>query len=395
MNNLRINTAQLNQAQTWLHRSAALAQLQAELGSEIVDVVERMHGSISQKPWPFSPLQNEHTRGLTSFVYACVKGGFTLSQTGLKQLTKHLPPATTDEPGWLQFRAILNGVVGDTLSKHQNPLALPMSFEQATPAPTANSNTLLLFIHGLCMHEAGWQIGAHPKYANALATQLNARTAYLRYNSGKHISENGQELAQQLEEYAQDDTRIVIIGHSMGGLLTRSACHYAQQHGLNWPQKLTHIATLGTPHHGAPLERAGNLANTQLLITPYSKPLMRLGNLRSAGIKDLRFGNLLDSDWRDANNPDHTHDTRTPVPQLPHTHYLLIAGTQSIQIPDNPRQAKHDQLVTVASAWGQSRNNQHHWPDHPHITRTLLPSITHIPLISTDLTYQKIIEWIS
>ncbi len=59
-------------------------------------------------------------------------------------------------------------------------------------------------------------------------------------------------------------TELVIIGHSMGGLVARSACHYAAQARNEWLRRLDKIIFIGTPHHGAPLERGGNWVDVLL-----------------------------------------------------------------------------------------------------------------------------------
>jgi hypothetical protein len=125
----------------------------------------------------------------------------------------------------------------------------------------------------------------------------------VRYNTGLHTSQNGQTLSNQLELLSAlwpvPLTEISVLVHSMGGLVTRSAVHAAQHSQRHWVKKLKNIVFLGTPHHGAPLEKAGNWIDVLLGVTPYSAPFKRLVELRSSGITDLRFGNVLDSDWED------------------------------------------------------------------------------------------------
>jgi len=92
--------------------------------------------------------------------------------------------------------------------------------------------------------------------------------------------------------------RLAIVGHSMGGLVARSACHYATQAGHTLPGRLDDLVLLGTPHIGAPPERAGAWVDFLMEISPYSAPLARLGKVRSALIKDLRHGYVRDEDWQ-------------------------------------------------------------------------------------------------
>ena len=123
-----------------------------------------------------------------------------------------------------------------------------------------------------------------------------SQPVYLHYNSGRHVSENGREFAALLEQlvagWPVPVDELVIVGHSMGGLVARSACHHAEAQGQAWLASLTKLVCLGTPHHGAPLERGGRWVDVLLGLSPYVAPFARLGKARSAGITDLRFGNL-------------------------------------------------------------------------------------------------------
>lgn len=377
----------------WLARSASLVQMGAGLGSEITDVVERMHGSIGQRPLPWSKLESEHTKGITGFVYGCVKTSFASAHWGLRHVAHSLAELDESDVAWQPIHAAMNGVCGDSLEDKGNPLAMKMQFVEEQAAVSESSETLLLFVHGLCMGESGWLEPSHLAARDQLANQLNARVAYLRYNSGLHISENGELFAQLLEDYAADDKRLVIVGHSMGGLLTRSACHYAKAHNHRWTEKLSHLVCLGTPHNGAPLERLGNFANTLLKVTPYTAPLARLGNLRSAAICDLRHGNLLHQDWKGVEDPDHYDDLRTAVPLQETTEYLFVAGTRSELVPENPYEAKHDLLVTVASAWAESQNPERRLAGD-NIQRKLVANTDHMNLLWSAEVYQLIAEWL-
>ena len=120
---------------------------------------------------------------------------------------------------------------------------------------------------------------------------------YLRYNTGLHVSQNGREFAQLLEKYAREVDEISLLCFSMGGLVARSACHVAEDEGHQWRKKLRALITLGTPHHGSPLERGGNWIDVLLELSRYSAPLAKLARVRSAGLTDLRYGNVLDEHW--------------------------------------------------------------------------------------------------
>jgi pimeloyl-ACP methyl ester carboxylesterase len=145
---------------------------------------------------------------------------------------------------------------------------------------------------------------------------------------------------------------ITVIAHSMGGLLTRSALHAAQATAQTWPRYLKNIVFLGTPHHGAPLERAGNWVDVILGSTPYSAPFAKLGQLRSAGITDLRYGHLLDSDWQGHNRFQRKPDGRDPVPLPEGVACFTMAATLSPQRGRLADRLIGDGLVPLHSALG-------------------------------------------
>ena len=278
----------------------------------LVDVVERMHRTIQRVPLPLGRHVNEPTQGITGLVYRSVRGSVNLLGRGLnatlEPLEQLLPPGESS-PARDVWVSVVNGIYGDYLAQSGNPLAIEMSLRcqgadfdprqagtwmaaQGLPAPTRK---ILLLVHGLCMSDAQW---THEGYSHgaALADAFGYTPIHLRYNSGRHIADNGRDLADllgQLVEHwpvAVDD--LTILGHSMGGLVARSACLHAQASGHSWLQRLRHMAFLGTPHHGSPLERGGHGLDYVLDLSPYSAPIARIGKFRSAGIKDLRHGTI-------------------------------------------------------------------------------------------------------
>ena len=230
----------------------------------ITDVVEAMHGSVVRLPLTAAKAQ---TRGITGLIYRSVRGvtnlvggGVDLALQALTPLMRERAKPTAKGQAVL---AALNGVFGDYLADTGNPLAIPMQLRDAEglplqAAPTGAGPRPLLLIHGLCMNDLQWQAGG---FAAALAA-LGYTPLHLHYNSGRHISQNGQELAALLEQmvavWPTELQDITLLGHSMGGLLARSAVHQATAAKMRWPKKLTQLVTLGTPHFGAPLERGGH-----------------------------------------------------------------------------------------------------------------------------------------
>ena len=160
-------------------------------------------------------------------------------------------------------------------------------------------------MHGLCRSDLQWErdghdhgaaIAADPAFeprvhAGVPALQLRAATSRPTAGSSR------ASLDSLVRAWPVPVEEIAILAHSMGGLVARSALHYAAESRRAWPGKVTKIVFLGTPHDGAPLERGGNWVTVVLDKSPYTTAFSRLGKLRSAGITDLRHGNLLDDDW--------------------------------------------------------------------------------------------------
>ena len=278
----------------------------------IAEVVEKMHRTIQLRPRPIGVSSIDRPRGIAGLVYRCVRGGIRLVgravDASLAGVTPLLPEGESS-PTLDAYRSAANGVYGDYLLRTGNPLAIDMSlryrgrpvdihdpsslFEQYCDVTPANK--LLVLVHGLCMNDQQWNLDGHDHGA-ALANELGYLPLYLRYNSGLHIVSNGRLLAEMLEtligHWATPLDDVVIMGHSMGGLVARSACHHARQAGHGWPKYLRKLVFLGTPHHGAPLERGGHGLDLVMNLSPYSMPFTRLSKARSAGITDLRHGTI-------------------------------------------------------------------------------------------------------
>jgi hypothetical protein len=304
--------------------------------------------------------------------------------------------------------AALNGVLGDYLVTSANPLALAMRLRlndqplgQPVAALAAASSPLcgkiLLMVHGLCLNDRHWNRKGHDHGA-ALAADLGYTPVYLHYNTGLHISANGQTFAAMLETLVQHwpvpIEELTIVAHSMGGLILRSAYHYALAVDHAWPRHLRSLVFLGTPHHGAPLERGGNWIDLLLGVSPYSAAFARLGQIRSAGITDLRYGNLLEEDWSRHDRFAHVGDQRQRVPLPRGVRVYAMAATTGAMPGDLNDQLLGDGLVPVSSALGR----------HPDARLALaLPeerqwvgyAMNHLDLLDRPEVYAQLRRWLS
>lgn len=383
-----------------------VSQLIINAVSGVTDIVEDMHRTIATPTTLIGKAPAGRTRGITGLVYRSVRGVTrgvgSLLDIALAQLTPLLP-SQAFSPRREALLAALNGVLGDYLIADKNPLAISMRLRQdGQPLELSNAvlasrfadsnGRLLVLVHGLCMNDLQWLRDGHDHGAG-LARELGYTALYLNYNSGRHISCNGHEFAATLEQlisaWPVPVTELVIVGHSMGGLITRSACHSAGQAGHAWPATLKKMVFLGSPHHGAPLERAGNRANLLIGISPYSAPLTRLGMIRSSGIRDLRFGNLLDEDWQNVDG-NHKHDPRQLVPLPEGVACFAVAATKRKE--PGPR-LPGDGLVPVRSALGQHKNSALSLPI-PEAHQQIVYDTDHFALLSSQPVYQTLLDWL-
>ena len=370
------------------------------------EVVETIHRDILHGPLPGRGSSPRRTRGVTGVVYRGVRGITRLAagaaESALARLALWAEPRASS-PERDAFLAVLNGVVGDHLEATANPLALPMTFRHRghdleltsrglADALGAPSPRLLLLVHGLCRGDRQWQRGGHDHGA-ALARDLGWTPVYLRYNSGLHVSRNGRALADRLQDlcaaWPSPLEQIVVVAHSMGGLVTRSACHYADLAGHGWLRALRSLICLGTPHHGAPAERGGNRLETLLEAMPYAAALGRLGKLRSAGITDLRHGYLVDEDWRAADRFARAGDRRTPVPLPPHVDCHALAASLGRRDGDLKDRLLGDGLVPLASALGQHADPRLDLR-LPADRRWIAWESSHLDLLGSSAVYEQI-----
>ncbi|MDZ7651501.1 MAG: alpha/beta hydrolase [Burkholderiaceae bacterium] len=427
----------------------------------LTDLVQALHTRIARGPTRLGgPVIAGAINGITDLVYDSVRSVTRAVGEGLDATLAQLGPliaALSDDAGRgaaaqsarprEALLAALNGVLGDYLEQTANPLAIKMALrrdglplvltrEALLAAIEAPGPRIVVMVHGLCMSDLQWQRGviararsvaadavtsaladtltdpAGPPHDHgaALARDLGASVLYLHYNSGLHVSTNGQAFAAQLEAlvaaWPVAIERLVIVGFSMGGLLARSALHYGTAAGHAWPRHLQAMVFLGTPHHGAPLERGGHWIDQLLESTSYTAPFARLGRVRSAGITDLRHGSALDEDWHGRDRFAHGHDTRRPLPLPPDVACYAVAASAAHAKANRPAVEPvrahgeravvfpGDGLVPVASALGRH--------DDPRLALAFDPSRAaiawdcgHLDLLSSAAVYKQLRCWLA
>ncbi len=396
-----------------------VAQLATQATQGVTRIVEGVHQSVYDTLGvPGGPATGQ-TRGVTGLVYKSIHGVTRVVGQALDVALAALMPlleaagAAPDASAQREtVLAILNGVMGDHLVASGNPLATPMSLRHqgqalrwdVEPRPAhlqGARGKVLLMIHGLCMNDLQWTAeheGQAVNHGEAVAAALGYTPVYLRYNTGLHTSQNGHLLAAELERLAQNWPvplqEISVLVHSMGGLVIRSAVADAREKGLSWPGHLTHIIFLGTPHHGSPLERAGNWVDTLLGSTPFTAPFTRLGKLRSAGITDLRWGHVLDADWQGHDRFRRKPDSRVPLPLPEGVACYTVAATLASQRSTLADRLTGDGLVPLRSALGE-----HDDPAHALVfakdSRWIAFNTGHMALLSRPEVTQQILKWLA
>ncbi len=385
---LRYNASMRRKSHLHLSDIRGYSQLAIDATVGVADLVETLHQTIVRTPGVLGKPVQERTGGISGFVYKVVRGITRGVGGGIDLVLERLVPLLESRESTAEREAILaalNGVLGDHLVTRSNPLRIEMQLRRngkalaltpvglAAALPDANGR-ILLRVHGLCMGDRQWLRKGHDHGAR-LGADLGVTVIDVNYNTGLHVAANGRALAGLLEAllaaWPVPVEHLDMLGYSMGGLVTRSTCRAACEAGQTWLKHLRKIVFLGTPHHGAPLERGGNWVNLILDASPYTTAFSRLAKIRSAGITDLRYGNLLEqdiasvaSDEEDAigHKPEtsaqsrdrfsHGPDARQVVPLPDGVTCYTLAGVLAKDADDRKRMMG-DGLVPRDSALGQ------------------------------------------
>ena len=347
-----------------------VSRLAIDATTAVTDLVAAMHHNIGRAPGIFGQPPQGRIQGVTGLVYRSIRGITGAVGGSIDAILARLSltlEANASSEARDAILAALNGVLGDHLAATQNPLAVTMRMRIGGKPVTLDPGALqaaigepagkvLLLVHGLCMNGRQWLRNGHD-HGLVLAQKLGYTPIYLEYNTGLHVSTNGAALSAMMDMLSRawpvPVTEVAILAHSMGGLVARSACHQAEAAGHPWRDRLRQLIFLGTPHHGAPLERGGHWLDIAFGMSPYTAPFARLGQVRSAGITDLRFGNLLDSDWQDRDRFERSSDTRQPVPLPRGVDCYVIGATTARHAESLKSRMVGDGLVPLASALGR------------------------------------------
>ena len=412
----------MNKVHVHLSDIQGYSQLAIKATLGVISVVEDMHHTIIQLPLPLGNVRPKSARGFNGVadrllkctsgqVYDVIRGVTNIVGDRTDATLDYLQPNLTHQDSSRRRDAIisiLNGVLGDYMRAHGNPLVINTSFrrngkilklaqESLADAIAQPSGKIMIMLHGHCMNELQWCRNDH-NHGEVLAAANDYTSVYLRYNTGLHISENGQLFSGLLDELIHNwpvpVEEVCIFGYSMGGLVARSAFHYGEKADHSWLQHVRKLLFVGTPHHGSMLEQAGNVLDKALEISPYSHALSRIGKIRSVGTTDLRHGNLIDEDWEGQNRFAHTSDQRQ-VSQLPkNVKCYAISAMICKEHNEIHGQFVGDGLVPLKSALGQHQDKKRAL-NIPLGRQRVFYGMNHMQLLDSKEVCAQLHEWIA
>jgi pimeloyl-ACP methyl ester carboxylesterase len=396
----------------------ALAELGFKELSAAIGGIGHVHGAVAERVFravgPGATIARAAHDAISQGVYAAVAGGPMVvgraADVALGRRDRSGERRLSTTPWGGLGLAAINGLVGDALEMEQSVLQEPMAVRVdgfAVPCEAralaeafpAVSPRVVVFVHGLMGTEFPWWWGGGPSrkcYGSRLARDLGATPVYVRYNTGRHISENGHSLGELIADlvaaWPVEVDQLALIGHSMGGLVCRSACHQASEQGAEWARHVGHVVSLGTPHMGAPLAQGVHYASAALHAVPETRPFARFLRRRSGGIRDLRHGSLVDEDWHDR-DPDSLRTAACrEVPLLEGATHCFVAAT-IMENPNHPvARLLGDCLVLEPSASGRSRTRRIPFEAE---FGMCIGRTHHIALLNHPLVYERLRQWLA
>lgn len=396
-------------------RTTDVAALALEYGDRLVlATVRDVHAAVAKRAFNATRLVGSRVPesihdAISASIYGSLSGALRFSGSTARAMAGRGigAPVESTRLG-RQVRAAVNGLIGDELRLHDDPQAITMTLRHAgidvpvTPwhlrkaYPDATGH-LVLFVHGLCESDEAWELGRRDRatYAQRVAAETDGTPITVRYNTGLHVSENGQHLDELIEQLLADwpvaVQRITLVGHSMGGLVVRAATNRATVAGHQWVRRVGDIVCLGTPHAGANLEKAAHLGSRILRIWPQSRPFGAILDSRSAGIVDLRHGYITADEWEGQDLTARWGLDRIAAAPLPQAEYHFVAATLGGTARHPFSAVLGDLVVHFSSASGIGRTG----PVVDSARLEYLPSTNHLALLNHPRVGDWLVAWVN
>jgi pimeloyl-ACP methyl ester carboxylesterase len=329
----------------------------------IVEPIEEMHLTISNGWFSATGFSGEPARRVHDTVLNGIYGSVRMGASILGKVISHRVPV--DSPISLTGQAIVNGLWGDDLGPFASDLEISMEIRGSAGdvvsdefgtrrLPAQATPHLVVLAHGLFESEICWHGDEDdPSLMDALESRLHLTVLSARYNSGRRVRDNGEQLASMLDdltaEWPVDIESIALVGSSMGGLLIRSACASAERQDHEWLGKVGSIVTVATPHRGTPIEKGVDVVASALLFADSTRPLGRFLDSRSEGIKDLRHGAVSVGGHQTASSIDH-HVIAAVVSSNPTSPVGALFG--DLVVRPASASSRDDQSVTSVTVVG-------------------------------------------
>jgi len=386
-----------------------IARLATDATLGVTRLVEAIHAAVQASVRPGASDVGPHAAGLTGWIYAAVRQITWLSGRSAEGLLHAMKegeePAARPEPETgFRLRSVLNGIVGDHLAAHGSPLARSFSIRGPNGEPLnsedpggpvgTGGSPLVVFVHGLCRSDRDWagRSTGRPGPVEAIPAAVGGTPALARYNTGRSIRSNGQALSDRLTQWGIGSAappRIIFVAHSMGGLVDRSAIQQGRQVDARWVSRVTETVYLGTPHRGAPLERAGAWVEHQLRRTRFTDPFTALTDLRSRGIQDLRNGLCAPAGTAASPSEDASSapTIRSDGSEASSAGALYVAGALA---PRHQRAGERigDGLVPLASALDTALPTRRE-------NRRIFEGLSHMGLVRAPAVTEHICQWLT
>ena len=377
--------------------SRALARLAVEEVASAPHGIKAFHLATSERVFravgPAGvPVKVIHD-GIAGAVYGGLGKGVRLAGRGAELVVgRRYAHAVSETPRGALLIGIVNGLIGDTLEEERNAIAQRMTLRvDGAPVPPDHpfpdaTPRVVVFLHGLMETEFSW--GGRGRYGERLAEDCGWTPLYVRYNTGRRISENGRSLSELLSlvvsSWPVPVREIALVGHSMGGLVARSAAHQGNEQGEDWVRSVSHVVSLGTPHRGAPLEEIVHLGSAALDLLPDTRPVSRFLRRRSGGIRDLRRGSLVDEDWRDRDPDALRAAVCKEIPLLEGAKHCFISASVT-RSPRHPvGRLIGDMLVLGSSAAPWREHDAFH-----------VGGVGHFALLHHPAVYERLRDWLA